>query len=331
MRVRVDEAGQNRLSRRVDRHARAGMSIEHLRSRTDVDDPLALRVQGPILHDPEFAGRFVSAGARRAAQGEQFRRVGDEEGPGFRRSASNPSRVIRPISRTAFAARGDRSTRSLTFATSGPVAALIPVLPMTKSRGGRSVRWRHHRRASRWIVHNSPSRGVGSTRRPPPALAVLVSIGLARPWTSCSTSNPSRAIVFASMDPPIPCKVPRVATVTAAEDPSPAPLGPIERTSSHNGPEVFAFAIAAFTYRYRGSSIDPPSALHSGWGLAYTSARRLMAVARAGSPKTTACSPKRISFPGAEAAIGGDSSLPGLTFRAQLTSGLVGKRDGIRL
>src|SRR3989441_8704800 len=97
------------------------------------------------------------------------------------------------------------------------------------------------------MVHRSPSLGFGRTGRPPPALAVLVSIGLARPWTSCSTRKPSRAIVLASIDPPIPGRAPRVATVTAAEDPSPAPLGTIERTSSHSGPDVLTFATAAFT------------------------------------------------------------------------------------
>src|SRR2546422_3069790 len=86
MRVRVHEAGQDRLSRRVDRHTRAGMSTEDVRGRTDVDNPLALGVQGSILYDPEFAGRFVSAGARPAAQGEEFPCVLTPTGWGFLRS-----------------------------------------------------------------------------------------------------------------------------------------------------------------------------------------------------------------------------------------------------
>ena len=109
------------------------------------------------------------------------------------------------------------------------------------------MRCTNHLRLSRSIDHRSPSRGCRSTKIPPPALAVLVSIGLARPWTSCSTSNASRAIARASIDPSRPCSAPNVATVTAADDPSPAPLGTIERISIHSGPSGFAFATAAFT------------------------------------------------------------------------------------
>src|SRR5439155_15873024 len=60
--------------------------------------------------------------------------------------AFTPSRVISPISRIAAAAPGLPSTRSFTVATRGPVAALMPVFPITKSSGGRAARWRNHRR-----------------------------------------------------------------------------------------------------------------------------------------------------------------------------------------
>src|SRR5207249_2689990 len=59
-----------------------------------------------------------------------------------------PSRVISPISRIAAAAPGSRSTRSFTLATRGPVAALMPVFPITKSTGGRTARWSNQRRPS---------------------------------------------------------------------------------------------------------------------------------------------------------------------------------------
>src|SRR3989454_10745268 len=111
------------------------------------------------------------------------------------------------------------------------------------------------------------------------------------------------------MAPAMRSSAPRVAPVPAAEGPSPAPLGTIDRTSSHKGPCAFAFWTAPRTYRYRGSSSDPPSALHSACGRAKTSARMLIAVASAGSPKTTSCSPNRINLPGADADMCGDCPL----------------------
>jgi hypothetical protein len=59
-----------------------------------------------------------------------------------------------------------------------------------------------------------------------------------------------------------------VATVTAAEDPRPAPVGIIERTSIHRGSPFQTRSIALFTYAYRGSSREAPSAIHVVWGRA---------------------------------------------------------------
>ena len=151
------------------------------------------------------------------------------------------------------------------------------------------------------ISQRKPSPAPLCTRTAAPWLAVLVSIGLARPWTACSTSNAARAIASTSTGPWRAARAPRVATVTAAEDPRPHPRGIIERISSQRGGPFQEPSTARRTYAYFVSWSEAPSTSHSSWSRAYTSVRRSIAVARAGSPKTAACSPKRMSFPGAEA------------------------------
>src|SRR2546428_4092169 len=81
MGVRVDEARQDRLSGRVDRHTGLRMSAEDVRSRPDVHDTFIFGVDGSILDEPEVLRRFAPAGAGPPPPPGPPRPRGGGEGP----------------------------------------------------------------------------------------------------------------------------------------------------------------------------------------------------------------------------------------------------------
>jgi hypothetical protein len=95
------------------------------------------------------------------------------------------------------------------------------------------------------MCHSNLSPARESTKTPWPWLLAEVSMGLARPWTSDSTSKASLATSSSITLPPFKVfKAARRDVEMAAEDPIPEPEGMLEWVSTHKGAPLHCAVMA---------------------------------------------------------------------------------------
>src|SRR2546428_5222623 len=105
-----------------------------LGGRADVDDPVAFHVEGPVFDQTQLRGELAPPRCRGASQGEEFRRMHDEEG--------SRSRGLLPFRRANLVRSGRAHGNFFTPTGSGRTTKALPPAARIASAvfSGRSVR-----------------------------------------------------------------------------------------------------------------------------------------------------------------------------------------------